>query len=77
MKKTIKTWWLETHDNIDVCGDGKCHYTVEHLPDYAAVEYREGEHPDHDMETLGEEISKLLGIKCHWVRGQDIYRWSE
>jgi hypothetical protein len=23
MKSPIKTWWLKTRDNIDVCGDGK------------------------------------------------------
>jgi hypothetical protein len=73
MKNPIKTWWLKTHDNIDVCGDGKGRYTLEHLPDCAAVEFREGERTDGEMETLGEEISKLLGVECHWVRGQDIY----
>jgi hypothetical protein len=25
------------------------------------------------MEILGEEIGKLLGVRCHWVRGQNIY----
>ena len=73
MKNPIKTWWLKTHANIDVCGDGKGRYSLEYLPDYAAVEFREGEHPDGEMEILGEEISKLLGVRCHWVRGRDIY----
>ncbi len=76
MKKIVKTWWLKTRDNIDVCGDGKGRYSLEHLPDCAPVEFREGEHPDADMEILGEEISKLLGLQCHWVRGQDIYRMT-
>jgi hypothetical protein len=73
MKNPIKTWWLKTHENIDVCGDGKGRYSLEYLPDYALVEFREGEHQDADMETLVKEISKLLGVECHWVRGQDIY----
>jgi len=58
---------------IDVCSDGKGHYSPEYLPDCAGVEFREGEHPDGEMEILGEEISKLLGVKCHSVRGLDIY----
>ena len=73
MRKTVKTWWLKTRDNIDVCGDGKGRYSLEHLPDYAAVEFRDGERQDDDMEILGEEIGKLLGVESHWVRGQDIY----
>ena len=28
MRKTVKTWWLKTRDNIDVCGDGKGHYSL-------------------------------------------------
>jgi hypothetical protein len=73
MRKIVKTWWLKTRDNIDVCGDGNGNYSLEHLPDFAAVEFRDGELQDDDMEVLGEEISKLLGVECHWVRGQDIY----
>ena len=73
MKNPIKTWWLKTHDNIDVCGNGKGRYSLEYLPDSAAVEFREVEHAEDDMEILGEEISNLLGVKCHWVRGQNIY----
>ena len=42
VKNPIKTWWLKTHGNIDVCGDGKGRYSLEYLPDYAAVEFREG-----------------------------------
>jgi hypothetical protein len=72
-KNPIKTWWLKTHDNIDVCGNGKGRYSLEYLPDSAAVEFREVEHAEDDMEILGEEISNLLGVKCHWVRGQNIY----
>ena len=72
-KNPIKTWWLKTHDNIDVCGNGKGRYSLEYLPDSAAVEFREVEHAEDDMEILGEEISNLLGVKCHWVRGQDVY----
>jgi len=73
MKNPIKTWWLKTHDNIDVCCDGKGRYSIEYLPDCEPVEFRDGELPNDDMEILGEEISELLGVKCHWVRGQDIY----
>jgi hypothetical protein len=73
MKNPIKTWRLKTHDNIDVFGDGKGRYTLEYLPDCAAVEFREDEQADDDMEILGEEIGKLLGVRCHWVRGQNIY----
>jgi hypothetical protein len=76
MKKTVKTWWLKTHDNIDVCGDGNGHYSLEYLRDCEAVEFREGEHAHDDMETLGAEISKLLGVECHWVRGRDTYRMT-
>jgi hypothetical protein len=72
-KNPIKTWWLKTHDNTDVCGNGKGRYSLEYLPDSAAVEFREVEHAEDDMEILGEEISNLLGVKCHWVRGQNIY----
>jgi hypothetical protein len=72
-KNPIKTWWLKTHDNIDVCGNGKGRYSLEYLPDSAAVEFREVEHADDAMEILGEEISNLLGVRCHWVRGQNIY----
>jgi hypothetical protein len=73
MKNPIKTWWLKTHDNIDVCSDGKGRYSLEYRPDYVAVEFREGEQADDNMEILREEISRLLGVRCHWVRGQDIY----
>jgi hypothetical protein len=73
MKKVVKTWWLKTHDNIDVCGDAKGHYSLEHLPGCAVVELREGVHTDDDMEIFGAEISELLGVECHWVRGLDIY----
>jgi hypothetical protein len=72
-KNLIKTWWLKTHDNIDVCGNGKGRYTLEYLPDSTAVEFREVEPAEDDMEILGEEISNLLGVRCHWVRGQNIY----
>jgi hypothetical protein len=44
-----------------------------YLPDCEPVEFREGEQADGDKAILGEKISKLLGVKCHWVRGQDIY----
>ena len=32
MKKLVKTWWLKTHDNIDVYTDGKGNYSLEVLP---------------------------------------------
>jgi hypothetical protein len=73
IKKPVKTWWLKTHDNIDVCGNGKGRYSLEQLPGSSAVEFREGQQPIDEMEILGREISKLLGLECHWVRGQDIY----
>ena len=73
MKKVVKTWWLKTHDNVDVCADAKGHYSLEHLPGCAVVEFREGEHTDDDIEILGAEISEFLGVECHWVRGLDIY----
>jgi len=67
MEKVVTIWWLKTHDNIDVYGDGKGHYDLEALPSFSAVEYVEGERPENDMDTLREEISNLLGVDCHWV----------
>jgi hypothetical protein len=73
MKEPIRTWRLKTFDNIDVCGDGRGNYSLEALANYAGVKLTEGERPEDDMEALREEISDILGVECHWVRGPDLY----
>jgi hypothetical protein len=74
MKNPIKTWRLKTHDNIVVSGDGKGRYTLEYLPDCAAVKFREGEQADDDMEILGEEIGKLFRCQVSLGPGSEYLR---
>lgn len=77
MGKIIRTWWLKTLENIDVYTDGKNQYGLEGLPNYSLVQFREGERPWNSMESWQKEISHLLGVECHWVRGRDIYEGLE
>jgi hypothetical protein len=72
MKRAVTIWWLKTHDNIDVYSDGKGHYSLEVLPKFAAVELRDGEYSEDELEISAEKISQRLGIRCRWVRGQVI-----
>jgi hypothetical protein len=74
MKEPIRTWRLKTRDNIDVYGDGRGNYSLDALANFAGAKFTEGERSEDDMEALGEKISDILGVECHWVRGPDLYK---
>jgi hypothetical protein len=52
--KAVKIWWLKTRVNIDVSTDGKGHFSLEVLPEFSPVEFKESDHQRGSLETYRE-----------------------
>jgi hypothetical protein len=74
MKRTVRTWLLETSDNRTVFTDEDGDYTLDPARSKFTAEFREGEHPDDDKDIWAKTVSDLLGVECHCVQGAD---WTE